>query len=80
MMKLYAKDKSILLLHNPFYIYAENANSLTNSTFTEKNLVFIDILYNRLISFKYDNFDKLHINTFKLYCNIVIEYYFKIKN
>ncbi|WP_419725268.1 glycosyltransferase family 2 protein [Terrisporobacter petrolearius] len=77
--EIYLKDLHILLLDNPFYTYIQNINSLSNAKFSEENLVFIDILYNRLVSFKNNDLKALYKNTAKLYCNIVIEYYFKIK-
>lgn len=78
--KIYKSDTSILLMDSPFYTYVQNTNSLTSKKFSEKNLIFIDILYNRLNSFKKDNLEELYIDTIRLYCNIVIEYYFKMKN
>jgi len=77
---VYMKDMNIFILNNGFYIYAQNLSSLSNAKFSEKNLVFIDILYNRLNLFKNKKMYKLYEDTVRLFCNITIEYYFKYNN
>ena len=78
--RLYLKDVEIYVTNEPLYIYVENLNSLSHQQFCEKNLIFIDILYNRLNLFKIRKLNNLYEHTLRLLCNIIIEYYFKIDN
>lgn len=77
---IYLKDINIFILTNGLYIYVQNISSLTNKKFSEKNLVFIDILYDRLNLLKNKKMYKLYEDTVKLFCDITIEYYFKYNN
>lgn len=78
--QIYIQDVDIFVLNKGFYIYVQNLSSLTNKKFSEKNLVFIDILYDRLNLFKDKKMYKLYEDTVRLLCNITIEYYFKCNN
>ena len=77
---LYIKDIDIFLLNDGGYIYVQNINSLSNTKFSEKNLVFIDILYDRLTILENKKMYGLYEDTVKLFCNITIEYYFKFNS
>ena len=77
---LYIKDIDIFLLNVGGYIYVQNINSLSNAKFSEKNLVFIDILYDRLTILENKKMYTLYEDTVRLFCNITIEYYFKFNS
>lgn len=72
-------DKTISISDKMLYIYTQNLSSLTNLKFSEKNLIFIDILEERLKIFKKEDMKDLYFKTLKLYINIFIEYNFKAK-
>lgn len=77
--KIYSKDITVYLIEDGEYIYVQNNNSITNSGFSEKNMVFIEVLEERLNYFKKEKLRSLYINTLRLYCNIIIEYYTKVQ-
>lgn len=78
--QIYIQDIDIFVLNKGFYIYVQNLSSLTNTKFSRKKLVFIDILYDRLNLLKDKKMHKLYEDTVRLFCNITIEYYFKYNN
>ena len=59
-----------------YYRYVEN--SITNSKFSYKNLVYLEALENRMKLFKEINESDLFYTTKKRYVDILIEYFFKI--
>lgn len=70
-------EGSIIVIPNVLYYYCHNSSSLTHSQFSVKNLIFFDILIQRIRLF---NNDKIIIlQTRKLFCNIYVEYYYRCK-
>lgn len=78
--RMYLQNINVFVLNKAFYVYVQNPNSLTNKNFGEKNLVFIDILYERLNLLRKKKIYELYYHTVKLFCNITIEYYFRLNN
>lgn len=78
--KIYLQDINVYCDTSGFYIYVQNLNSLSHMEFKEKNLVFLEIINNRITSFNEASLENLKIQSLILYFNIVIEYYFKIKS
>lgn len=76
---LYDENINIKLIPDSLYIYFQAENSITRSSFSEKRLIFIDILEDRANIFGNKKYEYLYFNTLKLLCNMCIEYYFKIK-
>lgn len=77
--KIYLNKYKIYLINKPLYTYVQNIKSISNTKFGEKNLIFLDILNERIKLFENNNLNDLVNKTILLYCNINIEYYFKIK-
>lgn len=78
--KIYTQEMSIFTNIKGLYIYAQNMDSITNKKFSSDNMEFLDILYNRILSFEKNDLIDLAKVTRNLYLNMIIEYYFKIKS
>lgn len=72
------QNPSIYVMKQQFYVYCQNSDSLTNQGFSEKQILFLNALENRVVLFASD--PALLQKTAQLYCNIYIEYYYKAKN
>lgn len=77
--RIYLNNYKVSIIDSLLYIYVQNENSITNTKFSAKNLCFLDILEERTRIFKNEKLKNLYIKTIKLYLNINIEYYLKIK-
>lgn len=77
--KIYMEDYNIFITNKPLYYYSrENKDSIMQRGFSEKNLIYLDILYDRNEILKTNNMNDLYYKNMKLYCNMTIEYYYKI--
>lgn len=74
---LYAKDYSVYIIPDSFYVYCENLNSLTQKPFREDSLRYLSILVERVELYHTDSYMVKKTKT--LYCNLFIEYYYKAK-
>lgn len=70
-------DYKIIVINEIGYIYCYNPNSLTHKTSLLERTSFLQILEKRLELFSNDEF--IVNNTCKLYCNMYIEYFNKVK-
>jgi hypothetical protein len=69
------QNPSIYVMKQQYYIYCQNNDSLTNQSFSEKQILFLNSLESRIALFASDS--DLQQKTARLYCNIYIEYYYK---
>lgn len=67
-----AKNISVYVMEEQFYVYAQNGDSLTNKPFSANKFFFLDALAERRELFKSDAF--IRQETELLYCNMYIEY------
>ena len=70
--RIMAKDISVYVMEEQFYVYAQNGDSLTNKPFSANKFFFLDVLAERRELFKSDAF--IRQETELLYCNMYIEY------
>lgn len=70
--RIMAKNISVYVMEEQFYVYAQNGDSLTNKPFSANKLFFLDALAERRELFKSDTF--IRQETELLYCNMYIEY------
>lgn len=70
--RIMAKDVSVYVMEEQFYVYAQNGDSLTNKPFSANKFFFLDVLAERRELFKSDAF--IRQETELLYCNMYIEY------
>ena len=75
--EILSRDCALMVIPEQMYVYCQNQDSLTNKPFGEKNLLFLDVLAERLDCFSDNKY--ILSNTKKLYCNMYIEYYYKTK-
>lgn len=73
--EILSRNYEIFVMPEQMYVYCQNIDSLTNRTFRNENLMYLDILNERVRCFG-DN-DYIVENTKKMYCNIYIEYFYK---
>lgn len=73
--KINAKNISVYITENQFYIYAQNETSLTNKSFSADKFFFLNTLAERRKLFRNDDF--IRQETERLYCNMYIEYSLK---
>lgn len=76
--KINSNNYSIYVTNESLYIYCQNTSSLTHKEFDEENIKFLNIINNRIELFKEDYI--IRSNTYVLYCNLCIEYYYKCKD
>ena len=76
--KINIKNVDIYVIDRPYYVYCQNLNSITNERFSKKKLHFLDVLINRINLFYNDN--NISRETKRLFCNIFIEYWYKLKS
>lgn len=70
--RIMAKNISVYVMEEQFYVYAQNGDSLTNKPFSANKFFFLDALAERRELFKSDVF--IRQETELLYCNMYIEY------
>ena len=70
--RIMAKDVSVYVMEEQFYVYAQNGDSLTNKPVSANKFFFLDVLAERRELFKSDAF--IRQETELLYCNMYIEY------
>lgn len=70
--RIMAKNISVYVMEDQFYVYAHNGDSLTNKSFSANKFFFLDALAERRELFKSDAF--IRQETELLYCNMYIEY------
>lgn len=70
--RIMAKNLSVYVMEEQFYVYAQNGDSLTNKPFSANKFFFLDVLAERRELFKSDAF--IRQETELLYCNMYIEY------
>ena len=70
--RIMAKNISVYVMEEQFYVYAQNGDSLTNKPFSANKFFFLDVLAERRELFKSDAF--IRQETELLYCNMYIEY------
>ncbi len=70
--RIMAKNISVYVMEDQFYVYAQNGDSLTNKSFSANKFFFLDALAERRELFKSDAF--IRQETELLYCNMYIEY------
>ena len=70
--RIMAKNISVYVMEEQFYVYAQNGDSLTNKLFSANKFFFLDALAERRELFKSDAF--IRQETELLYCNMYIEY------
>lgn len=70
--RIMAKNISVYVMEEQFYVYAQNGDSLTNKPFSANKFFFLDALAERRELFKSDAF--IRQETELLYCNMYIEY------
>lgn len=70
--RIMAKNISVYVMEDQFYVYAQNGDSLTNKPFSANKFFFLDALAERRELFKRDAF--IRQETELLYCNMYIEY------
>lgn len=70
--RIMAKNISVYVMEEQFYVYAQNGDSLTNKPFSTNKFFFLDALAERRELFKSDAF--ICQETELLYCNMYIEY------
>ena len=70
--RIMAKNISVYVMEEQFYVYAQNGDSLTNKPFSANKFFFLDTLAERRELFKSDAF--IRQETEQLYCNMYIEY------
>ena len=70
--RIMAKNISVYVMEEQFYVYAQNGDSLTNKPFSANKFFFLDALAERRELFKSDAF--ICQETELLYCNMYIEY------
>lgn len=70
--RIMAKNISVYVMEEQFYVYAQNGDSLTNKPFSVNKFFFLDVLAERRELFKSDAF--IRQETELLYCNMYIEY------
>ena len=70
--RIMAKNISVYVMEDQFYVYAQNGDSLTNKPFSANKFFFLDALAKRRELFKSDAF--IRQETERLYCNMYIEY------
>lgn len=70
--RIMAKNISVYVMEDQFYVYAQNEDSLTNKPFSANKFFFLDALAERRELFKSDAF--IRQETELLYCNMYIEY------
>lgn len=70
--RIMAKNISVYVMEDQFYVYAQNGDSLTNKPFSANKFFFLDALAERRELFKSDAF--IRQETELLYCNMYIEY------
>ena len=70
--RIMAKNISVYIMEEQFYVYAQNGDSLTNKPFSANKFFFLDTLAERRELFKSDAF--IRQETEQLYCNMYIEY------
>lgn len=70
--RIMAKNISVYVMEEQFYVYARNGDSLTNKPFSANKFFFLDALAERRELFKSDAF--IRQETELLYCNMYIEY------
>lgn len=75
--EILSRDITVNVLKEQFYVYTQNLSSLTNGAFNTENLAFLDTLVYRSTLFAESDF--IANETRKLYCNLYVEYYFKLK-
>lgn len=73
--EILCKDYFVVIIPEQFYVYCQNKGSLTNKPFEKENLLFLDVLAERIVCFSNNKF--ISTNTRKLYCNMYIEYFYK---
>ena len=72
-----SRGYDVYVMRDSFYIYCENPESATHASFSAQRLHFLDVLEKRIDLFRDDDFIINH--TKHLYCNMYIEYYYKLK-
>ena len=70
--RIMAKNISVYVMEEQFYVYAQNGDSLTNKPFSANKFFFLDALAERRELFKSDAFICQEMEL--LYCNMYIEY------
>ena len=70
--RIMAKNISVYVMEEQFYVYAQNGDSLTNKPFSANKFFFLDALAERRELFKSDAF--ICQETELLYCNMDIEF------
>ena len=70
--RIMAKNISVYVMEEQFYVYAQNGDSLTNKPFSANKFFSLDALAERRELFKSDAF--ICQETELLYCNMYIEY------
>ena len=75
--RIMAKNISVYVMEEQFYVYAQNGDSLTNKPFSANKFFFLDALAERRELFKSDAF--IRQETELLYCNMYIEYYLRAR-
>lgn len=70
--RIMAKNISVYVMEEQFYVYAQNGDSLTSKPFSANKFFFLDALAERRELFKSDAF--IRQETELLYCNMYIEY------
>ena len=70
--RIMAKNISVYVMEEQFYVYAQNGDSLTNKPFSANKFFCLDALAERRELFKSDAF--IRQETELLYCNMYIEY------
>ena len=76
--RIMAKNISVYVMEEQFYVYAQNGDSLTNKPFSANKFFFLDALAERRELFKSDAF--IRHETELLYCNMYIEYCLRARN
>lgn len=71
--KIISFDYTVVTIKKSFYIYAENARSITSSQFNEQRLSMLSILIDRSKDFK--DSEPLYRHTLSLFCDLTMEYY-----
>ena len=70
-------NKKVIIIPETFYVYCNNPNSLTNTSFNKKRLHVLDVLIKR--TELYSDEDIVN-DAKKIYCELYIEYFYKFKD
>ena len=75
--KINSRNYEVFVLPDLLYFYCDNPDSMTHAEFSLKRIYFLDILEKRMELFQFDDYILNH--TRQLYCNLYIEYYYKLR-